>query len=526
MSRCHTRSQGSSNLIPLEPELGRLERQKKKRKALEAEMAGNDDNLQLRDGYLNRNQFQGNNCGNNGFQQKQLYGNFQAHGNASTSQSSQGSEIKQMLQMVLEEQKRSTSEINSKVDNMAPPGTLPGKPEVNPKAHCNAVSAREDEEAEGSEDETEKKVVENGMINPLPKSVEPESSVKIHASTSSERVYVPRISYPVVPQHLKEPINEKTLAGFKKIMKRIPSTTSFEDAWSIAEPTNKCTRLASSISVLDQSTHVPISKEDLMEKGQVKEEKGQVKEALNKDNHTVHKKSDAKAKKKLKGKRIKGDPHLMLIPHSCSNGIIDYEVKCKGTSKPFSKARAVLTPEMKEKGMEAVKGFVSKDPELTSPDLLNSLILGLVYIGSESSFRSEKNVSTVSLSLPLKKKDKGQKEVNREPGGESHQYSHLMEAFPNKKSVMVNLGHSKLWVESGMVAKLKVKYMEVSLKDGYGGWSAELETKWSMALLRRARFGALEPAIDPPSRAEQSDHLDITSRSIRSSRRPACNHDP
>ncbi|KAF2598448.1 hypothetical protein F2Q68_00010510 [Brassica cretica] len=50
MSRCHTRSQGSSNLIPLEPELGRLERQKKKRKALEAEMAGNDDNLQLRDG--------------------------------------------------------------------------------------------------------------------------------------------------------------------------------------------------------------------------------------------------------------------------------------------------------------------------------------------------------------------------------------------------------------------------------------------------------------------------------------------
>ena len=39
-------------------------------------------------------------------------------------------------------------------------------------------------------------------------------------------------------------------------------------------------------------------------------------------------------------------------------------------------------------------------------------------------------------------------------------------SVPNKKSVMVNLGHSKLWVESGMVAKLKVKYMEVSLKDG------------------------------------------------------------
>ncbi|KAF3538205.1 hypothetical protein F2Q69_00023226 [Brassica cretica] len=38
----------------------------------------------------------------------------------------------------------------------------------------------------------------------------------------------------------------------------------------------------------------------------------------------------------------------------------------------------------------------------------------------------------------------------------------LMEKVPNKKSVMANLGHSKLWVESGMVAKLKVKYMEVT----------------------------------------------------------------
>ena len=31
---------------------------------------------------------------------------------------------------------------------------------------------------------------------------------------------------------------------------------------------------------------------------------------------------------------------------------------------------------------------------------------------------------------------------------------------------MVKMGHSKLWVESDMVAKQKVKYMEVSLKDG------------------------------------------------------------
>ena len=53
------------------------------------------------------------------------------------------------------------------------------------------------------------------------------------------------------------------------------------------------------------------------------------------------------------------DPHGMLIvPHSCSDGILEYEVNCKGTSKPFSKVRATLTSEMKEKGVEAVKGFM------------------------------------------------------------------------------------------------------------------------------------------------------------------------
>ncbi|CAF1919779.1 unnamed protein product [Brassica napus] len=36
-----------------------------------------------------------------------------------------------------------------------------------------------------------------------------------------------------------------------------------------------------------------------------------------------------------------------------------------------------------------------------------------------------------------------------------------------------------------------------------------------MALLRRTRSGALDPAIDPQVRAEQSEHLEMTSRSIQ-----------
>ncbi|KAG2314392.1 hypothetical protein Bca52824_017514 [Brassica carinata] len=43
---------------------------------------------------------------------------------------------------------------------------------------------------------------------------------------------------------------------------------------------------------------------------------------------------------------------------------------------------------------------------------------------------------------------------------------------------------------------------------------------------RRARFGALDPAIDPPVRAEQSDHQEMTSCSIHLPRCPACKSPP
>ncbi|KAF3555230.1 hypothetical protein F2Q69_00014096 [Brassica cretica] len=102
----------------------------------------------------------------------------------------------------------------------------------------------------------------------------------------------------------------------------------------------------------------------------------------------------------------------------------------------------------------------------------------------------------------------------------------LHTSIPNKKSVMVNLGHSKLWVESVSGQKqrtnrhhLKVEGAKVADSQNVGTSCANSRKieflqltsreapsdRWS--LIRFARFGALEPAIDPPSRAEKSDHF-------------------
>lgn len=124
-----------------------------------------------------------------------------------------------------------------------------------------------------------------------------------------------------------------------------------------AVPTDTFMRLASSVSVLV--------------------DKGPVKEVMNNTGCAMQKKSDTVAKGEVKYKGIKSDPHLMLIPHSYSGDVIEYEVKCKGTSKPFSKVRAILTSEMKEKGMEAVKGFMSNVLKLKMFD-------GGTYFGASS----------------------------------------------------------------------------------------------------------------------------------------------
>ncbi|KAF3527761.1 hypothetical protein DY000_02039794 [Brassica cretica] len=59
---------------------------------------------------------------------------------------------------------------------------------------------------------------------------------------------------------------------------------------------------------------------------------------------------NAKVKEKVEKKRVKGDPMMTLIPRKYDEKSIEYEVKCKGASKPFSKVRVILTHELREKG--------------------------------------------------------------------------------------------------------------------------------------------------------------------------------
>jgi len=47
------------------------------------------------------------------------------------------------------------------------------------------------------------------------------------------RVYVPKVPYPSPPKHLMDPISAEQLAGFRKMVRRLPQKISFEHAWEI-----------------------------------------------------------------------------------------------------------------------------------------------------------------------------------------------------------------------------------------------------------------------------------------------------
>lgn len=59
---------------------------------------------------------------------------------------------------------------------------------------------------------------------------------------------------------------------------------------------------------------------------------------------------------------------MTLISHMCDEKSIEYEVKCKGISKPFSRVTVILTHELKEKGEAAVKGLLSGVLKLNMSD--------------------------------------------------------------------------------------------------------------------------------------------------------------
>ena len=99
-------------------------------------------------------------------------------------------------------------------------------------------------------------------------------------------------------------------------------------------------------------------------------DKSEIKEFLDGDPHSDTKKlsGNARVKEKVQKKRVNGDPTMTLIPHMCDEKSIEYEVKCKGTSKPFSKVKVILTRELKEKGEAVVKGLLSRVLKLNMSD--------------------------------------------------------------------------------------------------------------------------------------------------------------
>ena len=98
--------------------------------------------------------------------------------------------------------------------------------------------------------------------------------------------------------------------------------------------------------------------------------KSEIKEVQDGDPHTDTKElsGNGNVKEKFQKKRVKGDPTMTLIPQKCDEKSIEYEVKYKGTSKHFSKVRAILTHELKEKREAAVKGLLSSVLKLNMSD--------------------------------------------------------------------------------------------------------------------------------------------------------------
>ncbi|XP_010475339.1 PREDICTED: uncharacterized protein LOC104754767 [Camelina sativa] len=94
-------------------------------------------------------------------------------------------------------------------------------------------------------------------------------------------------------------------------------------------------------------------------------DKNEVNEVLDGDTHSSKKSSkNVKNRDKPKIERVIPDLHITLVPQKYVRDTIEYKVKCKGISRPFSKVKAILTPEFKEKGEEAMDDMLKTILEL------------------------------------------------------------------------------------------------------------------------------------------------------------------
>ncbi|KAF3551553.1 hypothetical protein DY000_02007954 [Brassica cretica] len=120
-----------------------------------------------------------------------------------------------------------STDINTRMDNMFTElntkCTLPGKNVMNPRVeHCNTAELRY-EKSEGKEPE-------HLSVETVPDAegrTEHSASSKVTApdelaETPPVLVYVPKVPYPIPPIQLMDPISAEQLAGFRKMVKRLP----------------------------------------------------------------------------------------------------------------------------------------------------------------------------------------------------------------------------------------------------------------------------------------------------------------
>ena len=65
-----------------------------------------------------------------------------------------------------------------------------------------------------------------------------------------------------------------------------------------------------------------------------------------------------KNRKKKKKKNVDADT-LSLIPLQCQEGSLEYRVRCRGGSEPFTKVRVLCDPELREKGEVSARAFLN-----------------------------------------------------------------------------------------------------------------------------------------------------------------------
>ncbi|XP_010490352.1 PREDICTED: uncharacterized protein LOC104768120 [Camelina sativa] len=202
-------------------------------------------------------QTKGTGFGGSNFQQKPQANNFAQGFQAPQQQpaTQQESKLEQIMQALMDSQKKNAGEINVKTDNLyselngrietlnthvrvlenqvaqasarvkAPPGTLPGKSEANPKEFMNAITLRSGKEIEGPPltKRTERSEVSGQNNDPVKNAQQNTDDVVSSGANEAEkepdkkleRTYTPKLPFPT---HRKTKIQEREYAKLKSVV--------------------------------------------------------------------------------------------------------------------------------------------------------------------------------------------------------------------------------------------------------------------------------------------------------------------